>query len=111
LTWSFRDYDAHGPVGPSAFWKVHEDPQEFLPLPDEAYIAYSILVGMVESDGETEMDYENQDDDDDDDDEDDDDDDDDDNEAVAASELPGLLRDADIEVIDMTAHEIDEPQA
>lgn len=97
-----RDFDPHGPAGPTAFWKasdaevsgnaIHEV------LPNDFFLAYSTLVAMdeSESDPEAELDYMI--------DEDEEDDEDDIDMEPIAGELPGLLLDAEMEVIDVSGH-------
>lgn len=69
-------------------------------LPNDFFLAYSTLVGLDDSDPEAEMDYTI--------DEDDEEDDDNSDMEPIASELPGLLLDAELEIIDMTYREMEE---
>ncbi|KAM4057001.1 F-box-like domain-containing protein [Hirsutella rhossiliensis] len=95
--WFDKDYDAQGPVGPTAFWKASEssatnDTIQSL-LTNDFLLAYTTMAYMDDSDPEAEMDYEDEE-------EDDDMDEDFDGEPVS-NELPGLLLDAQLEVADI----------
>jgi hypothetical protein len=84
-----RDYDEHGPAGPTSFWKVDESenpvPSLQYHLPDHVYLAH-----MAEILGDSDVEYE------------DDDADASDEEDVALEpdedELPGLLEDAQMDI-------------
>ncbi|KAL7789066.1 hypothetical protein V8C37DRAFT_411418 [Trichoderma ceciliae] len=96
--WFDRNYDPHGPCGPSAFWKAsdYETARGTIQL-------WSTLIQMEDSDdpeGDMEYTVEN---------EEEDEDDDSESEAVA-NELPELLLDAESEIIEMT-HHTEEPSS
>ena len=90
-----RDYDAHGPVGPTAFWKAADskNPREAL-LEGIRGIIIDPTLPLGLADSGDEMDFM------------DDDDDDDDEWDVelenVASEPPGLLQDAETDLADIT---------
>ncbi|KAM0431842.1 hypothetical protein ACHAPT_005093 [Fusarium lateritium] len=89
--WFDRDYDAHGPAGPTAFWKVGTPDQianmEDDLLPNALFLPYAALIDMdAEIDLEADMSYDS----------DDDSDDDDDDEEMDGAELPALLHDAEL---------------
>lgn len=95
-----RDYDIHGPAGPTAFWKAAdaENPREALldgvtEIPVEPTLPFGILEHIASSGDEMEVS----------DDDDDDDMSDEDLEPIS-SELPGLLQDAELELADITPH-------
>ncbi|PNY28769.1 Uncharacterized protein TCAP_01314 [Tolypocladium capitatum] len=96
-TWFDKDFDRHGPAGPTAFWKASDtagtaDTIHDL-LTNDFLLTYSTVAYMDDSDPEAEMDYE---------DEDDDEELDEDMDAEPVSnELPGLLLDAQLEVADI----------
>ncbi|KAK5998638.1 hypothetical protein PT974_01019 [Cladobotryum mycophilum] len=103
--WFDRDYDPHGPVGPTAFWKASDDenardlhaPIHAL-IPSE-FLLWGTLIEMAEladSDPEGDMDFTIQE---------EDDDDVEENESgseLIDSELPDLLIDAQLEIIEVT---------
>lgn len=101
--WFDRDYDPHGPCGPSAFWKASDSEvahgtHAVLP---RNFLLWSALIQMEDSDdpeGDMEYTMEN---------EEEDEDDDSESEPVA-NELPELLLDAEFEIIELTQH-IEEP--
>ncbi|PHH75795.1 hypothetical protein CDD82_4283 [Ophiocordyceps australis] len=95
--WFDKDYDVHGPAGPTAFWKASESEATADTMHDvlnnDFLVTYNTIAYMEDSDPEAEMDYE----------------DDEDEEYVdenieaepVADELPGLLRDAQLEVAEV----------
>ncbi|KAL7937961.1 hypothetical protein V8C35DRAFT_290407 [Trichoderma chlorosporum] len=97
--WFDRDYDPHGPCGPSAFWKASDSETAHgthAVLPRN-FLLWSALIQMEDSDdpeGDMEYTAEN---------EDEDEDDDSESEPVA-NELPELLMDAELEIIEITHH-------
>lgn len=90
------DYDEHGPVGPTAFWKASDSEAPYGKITDilpSGFLAYSALVSVDESDPEGEMDYTAE----------DDEEEDDDLEIdyeMLRGELPALLLDAELDVLD-----------
>lgn len=90
------EYDAHGPVGPTAFWKASDSEAPYGQITDilpSGFLAYSALVAVDDSDPEGEMDYSA----------DEDDEEDDDLEIdyeMLRGELPALLMDAELDVLD-----------
>lgn len=94
--WFDSEYDAHGPVGPTAIWKASDSEvpygkiSEILPT---GFLAYSALVSADDSDPEAEMDYSAEEEGEDEDDEIDID------FEVLRGELPALLLDADMEIL------------
>ncbi|OAA62321.1 F-box domain, Skp2-like protein [Cordyceps fumosorosea ARSEF 2679] len=97
--WFDSDYDAHGPVGPTALWKVSDSLEPYATaaaLPPDLLV-YSGLLGYG-SDFEGEMDYEAGGDDDDEDDEMDEEEEGIDNEALQG-ELPALLLEANMDIV------------
>lgn len=101
LTLVPRDYDIHGPAGPTAFWKAAdaENPRDTLLQGFGGILVRSTgavgLVGETVS-SEDGLDFMDEDD--------DEDDDWDDGLEPIADELPGLLQDAEMELIDLTPH-------
>ncbi|KJZ79142.1 hypothetical protein HIM_01293 [Hirsutella minnesotensis 3608] len=95
--WFDKDYDAQGPVGPTAFWKASDSEATSDTIHDlltnDFLLTYSTVAYMDDSDPEAEMDYI--------DDEDDDDVDEDLEGDPVLNELPGLLMDAQREVADI----------
>ncbi|KAF4975139.1 hypothetical protein FZEAL_8038 [Fusarium zealandicum] len=92
--WFDRDYDAHGPVGPTAFWKGATPDQmatmEDDLLPSDFFLPYGALIDIdSETDPEAEMDYIA-------DDDDEEEEEDEEMAGVMAGELPGLLLDASL---------------
>lgn len=58
--WFDSEYDAHGPVGPTAIWKASDSESPYGRLADmlpTGFLAYSALVAVDDSDPEGEMDY------------------------------------------------------
>ncbi|ATY60361.1 F-box domain-containing [Cordyceps militaris] len=58
--WFDSDYDAHGPVGPTAIWKASDSEAPYGKIADilpTGFLAYSALVSVEDSDPESEMDY------------------------------------------------------
>ncbi|RFU77840.1 f-box domain-containing [Trichoderma arundinaceum] len=100
-----RDYDPHGPCGPSAFWKASDSETargSHAVLPRN-FLLWSALIQMEDSDdpeGDMEYTMEN---------EEEEEDDDSESEPVA-NELPELLLDAELEIIEIT-HHIEEPSS
>ncbi|PTB80497.1 hypothetical protein M440DRAFT_1397867 [Trichoderma longibrachiatum ATCC 18648] len=101
--WFDRDYDPHGPCGPSAFWKASDSETahgKHAVLPRN-FLLWSALLQMEDSDdpeGDMEYTMEN---------EEEDEEDDSESEPVA-NELPELLMDAELEIIEIT-HQMEEP--
>ncbi|KAF5004515.1 hypothetical protein FDECE_8999 [Fusarium decemcellulare] len=97
--WFDRDYDVHGPAGPTAFWKstwlkeaakIEDDL-----LPNDFFIPYAGLIDLdFETDPEAETPYSAED-------ENDEDDEEDEDMGVAAEELPALLQDAGLPLEDV----------
>ncbi|KAL6836509.1 hypothetical protein J3E69DRAFT_373520 [Trichoderma sp. SZMC 28015] len=102
--WFDRDYDPHGPCGPSAFWKASDSETAHgthAVLPRN-FLLWSALIQMEDSDPEGDMEYtmEN---------EEEEEEDDSESEPVA-NELPELLLDAELEIIEITHHIEDHPE-
>ncbi|KAM3453992.1 hypothetical protein NHJ6243_009004 [Beauveria neobassiana] len=58
--WFDSEYDAHGPVGPTAIWKASDSEAPYGKIADilpTGFLAYSALVSVEDSDPEGEMDY------------------------------------------------------
>lgn len=58
--WFDSDYDAHGPIGPTAIWKASDSEASYVQITDilpTGFLAYSALVSADDSDPEGEMDY------------------------------------------------------
>ncbi|TQV96520.1 F-box domain-containing protein [Cordyceps javanica] len=58
--WFDSEYDAHGPVGPTAIWKASDSEAPYGKIADilpTGFLAYSALVSVDDSDPESEMDY------------------------------------------------------
>ncbi|KAJ4270280.1 hypothetical protein NW762_001956 [Fusarium torreyae] len=98
--WFDRDYDPHGPAGPTAFWKGATLEQvanmEDDLLPSDFFLPYGALIDIdSESDPEAEMPYSG-------DDDDEEDEEDEEMEGVAAGEeLSALLHDANLPLEDV----------
>ena len=91
-----RDYDDHGPAGPTAFWKVGTADQvanmEDDLLPNALFLPYAALIDMdAEIDLEADMSYNS----------DDEDDEDDDDGEMDGEELSELLHDAELPLTDV----------
>ncbi|KAI8679778.1 F-box domain-containing protein [Fusarium keratoplasticum] len=94
--WFDRDYDDHGPAGPTAFWKVGTADQvanmEDDLLPNALFLPYAALIDMdAEIDLEADMSYNS----------DDEDDEDDDDDEMDGEELSELLHDAELPLTDV----------
>ncbi|EXM25426.1 hypothetical protein FOTG_07856 [Fusarium oxysporum f. sp. vasinfectum 25433] len=92
--WFDSDYDAHGPAGPTAFWKGATLAQvanmEDDLLPNDFFLPYGALIDIdSETDPEGEMPYTGEDDE-------DEDDEDEEMEGAAGEELTALLHDANL---------------
>ncbi|KAK7420852.1 hypothetical protein QQZ08_010181 [Neonectria magnoliae] len=106
--WFDRDYDVHGPAGPTAFWKASSRGQihrlEDALLPSEFLVQYGAL-GLEldeEEDEDEDEDEEGPEEDEEGDEEEDDDDGEEETEEIDISnELPGLLTDAERDVMDV----------
>ncbi|RSM18436.1 hypothetical protein CDV31_002761 [Fusarium ambrosium] len=99
--WFDRDYDDHGPAGPTAFWKVGTADQvanmEDDLLPNALFLPYAALIDMeAEIDLEADMSYDT----------DDDDEDDDDGEDMDGGELTDLLHEAQLPLTDVGISEL-----
>ncbi|KAM3499304.1 hypothetical protein MY11210_009621 [Beauveria gryllotalpidicola] len=58
--WFDSEYDAHGPVGPTAIWKASDSEAPYGKIADilpTGFLAYSALLSVDDSDPEGEMDY------------------------------------------------------
>ena len=94
--WFDSEYDAHGPVGPTAIWKASDSEAPYGKIADilpTGFLAYSALLSGEESDPEAEMDYTA------------DEDEEDEEELeidydMLRGELPALLLDANLELLD-----------
>ncbi|POR36209.1 Uncharacterized protein TPAR_03560 [Tolypocladium paradoxum] len=95
--WFDKDFDVHGPAGPTAFWKASDTAGTVDTIHDlltnDFLLTYSTVAYMDDSDPEAEMDYEDE--------EDDEELDDDVDAEPVSNELPGLLLDAQLEVADI----------
>ncbi|UKZ73830.1 hypothetical protein TrVFT333_001483 [Trichoderma virens FT-333] len=97
--WFDRDYDPHGPCGPSAFWKASDSETAHgthAVLPRN-FLLWSALIQMEDSDdpeGDMEYTVENE----------EEEDDDDSGSEPVMNELPALLMDAEIEIIQISHH-------
>ncbi|EEU40885.1 uncharacterized protein NECHADRAFT_58210 [Fusarium vanettenii 77-13-4] len=94
--WFDRDYDGHGPAGPTAFWKVGTADQvanmEDDLLPNALFLPYAALIDMdAEIDLEADMSYNS----------DDEDEEDDDDDEMDGEELSELLHDAELPLTDV----------
>ncbi|PFH59517.1 hypothetical protein XA68_12220 [Ophiocordyceps unilateralis] len=103
--WFDNGYDDQGPAGPTAFWKATDSKAASDTIhdlfTDNFLVAYNTMAYMEDSDPEAEMDYEVQDDDD----EEAEVDEDIDSEPIA-SEIPGLLLDAQLDVGELRLTEL-----
>ena len=95
--WFDKDFDPHGPAGPTAFWKASDSEGAANTVHDlltnDFLLTYSTVAYLDDSDPEAEMDYE-------DDEEDEEMDELSDAEPIS-NELTGLLMDAQLDVADI----------